>query len=501
LLYVRFVERTRWTAETSRQSLLLVVLIVLTVTPFLWPIIREQLTTDATYMAADIEAARGNDLLSFFLPNRLHPVFGSLVLEINARIGYTRNTPAYLGYVALILAIVGLVANRSQTRFWWAIGLLFFVLSLGPQLKWQGTPLHGGYLPWARPVTSVLRHPLRLNTLLFLSLAVLVAFGARWVFQRLLSWRTLPAHLMLGSVAAILLFEYWVSPFPTTQPVYSPFIDQLAAEEGDFAVADFPIDRQADKYYMFQQTIHGKKMIGGVVSRTPHDADAFIDANPLLAAIRNENVPDLYVRERMAVLAAQDVRYIILHKRFLDATRMAEWQKWLVHFPKPFYEDDSVIVFRTTPDVESDPTALESAYPLDVQVGEHIRLRGYRLSSQSLTAGDTLTVTLFWQSDRRMSEDYHVFVHLINSEGQLVAQQDGIPVHGERPTWSWWQAEIIPDPYSVNIDPALPSGIYALSVGMYDFATGARLPAIGPTGEPLPEHRVSLQGVQVTAQE
>jgi hypothetical protein len=258
--------------------------------------------------------------------------------------------------------------------------------------------------------------------------------------------------------------------------------------------------RQASKYYLFFQTIHGKKIIGGVVSRTPDDAYAFVKANPLLSAMRNANVPNRYIRERLAVLSALDIRYVIVHKRFLDAQAMALWQRWLVHFPTPFYEDDMVIVYRTrpTPDLQAGLSG-QDVHRLEVRLGERVRLLGYRTSSSAVSAGDALTVTLFWQADDRLAKDYHVFVHLLNAEGELVAQHDGVPVNGERPTWSWWGGEVIRDAHELVIGADLPGGAYTLSAGVYDFATGERLPAFGPSGERRPDDRVLLERVRVTS--
>ncbi len=500
LLYGLVWERERWKPGSGRHLLLLTVVAALALAPLLWPIVREQLTADATYMAVDVAEGRGNDLLSFFTPNRLHPVFGPLVLETNARIGYTRNSPAYLGYVALVLALIGLVAAGRPARFWWLSGGLFLLLSLGSQLKWRGLPLHAFHLPWAIPLTAVLRHPLRLNTLLFLSLALLVAWGSRWVYRRLAS-RKFTAGLVLLLLTGGLLFEYLVWPFPATAPALSPFIHQLAQEEGDFAVADFPTGRQADKYYMFAQTVHDKKITGGVVSRTPHDASRFVDTDPLLSAIQNENVPDEFIAERMAVLAAQGMHYILVHKSFLDAERMANWRKWLAHFPAPVYEDERLIAYRTVPLPKTERLQAQDLVRLDARLGESIWLRGCQLGATDLTAGDPLTVTLFWQVDRQPARDesHHVFVHLLDAEGELVAQHDGVPVHGERPTWSWWAGEVIQDEHTLDTGLDLPPGVYTLSAGMYDPVTALRLPVIGPTGEHSPKDRVVLGSVRVVS--
>jgi hypothetical protein len=164
LLYAFFLEQAHWPPGVYRRLILLVILIALTVTPFLWPILREQLTSDTAYMAVDVEEGRGNDLLSFFVPNRQHPVLGPPVLELHARIGHSRNSPAYLGYVAVGLAVLGMATGGRKTRFWWWAGVAFVLLSLGAQVKWLGKPLHTFHLPWAIPITGVLRHPSRAST-------------------------------------------------------------------------------------------------------------------------------------------------------------------------------------------------------------------------------------------------------------------------------------------------------------------------------------------------
>ena len=356
LLYSLFFERTDWSPGAYRSLILLVVVVGLIVAPFLWPILREQLTTDTAYMTVDIQDGLGNDLLSFFIPNQRHPLFGPHFANYYEEIGFTTKRLAYLGYVSLSLAVGGIITARRETRFWLLSGLVFFVLSLGLQITFRGSTLHTFHLPWAVPIIRLLRHPFRLNVLLFFSLAVLVGFGGRWLYD----WVTLRskplAYLALALVASLLLFEYLVYSFPTTQPSYSPFLHQLAQEEGNFAVADFPMGRKMAKYYLFCQTIHGKKIVDGVVSRTPDDAYAFVDSNPLLGPLRAGTAPDpdLDIEEQFAALDAQGIRYVIVHKHFLNSKKMEDWQRWLADFPPPFYEDEWLIVYRTTPALQTE---------------------------------------------------------------------------------------------------------------------------------------------------
>jgi hypothetical protein len=104
-----------------------------------------------------------------------------------------------------------------------------------------------------------------------------------------------------------------------------------------------------------------------------------------------------------------------------------------------------------------------------------VELVGLDLPVRNWEPGDILPLTLFWQSIEPVGADYTVFVHLLNKDGQLVAQSDGAPVGGYEPTSSWDAAELVVDRRGVQLPDALPAGDYALWVGMYAPATGKRL--------------------------
>jgi hypothetical protein len=137
---------------------------------------------------------------------------------------------------------------------------------------------------------------------------------------------------------------------------------------------------------------------------------------------------------------------------------------------------------------------------LDVRLGEHIELLGYRLDSAQLLSRATLTVTLFWRSDGEISADNHVFVHLLDEAGELVAQRDGVP-GGGWPTWSWQDGEVVSDNHILVVPQGVISGTgtYTVSVGLYDHGTKARLPAVMPDGTRLPADHIPLQLVRVNS--
>jgi 4-amino-4-deoxy-L-arabinose transferase-like glycosyltransferase len=156
-----------------------------------------------------------------------------------------------------------------------------------------------------------------------------------------------------------------------------------------------------------------------------------------------------------------------------------------------------VSICREYPETLEDLDAFSSVRHLDVRVGEHTELLGYQLSSSALTQGTPLTVTLFWRSDGEVAADNHVFVHVLDEEANLIAQHDGVPGEGERPTWSWQQSEVVPDPHVLGPLNDVPDGVYTLSVGMYDYGTQARLPATLPDGTELQAGRIPVQNIEV----
>jgi hypothetical protein len=133
---------------------------------------------------------------------------------------------------------------------------------------------------------------------------------------------------------------------------------------------------------------------------------------------------------------------------------------------------------------------------VDAELGQAIRLLGYRLAQDAVSPGDSVVLTLYWQAEQPIESDYTIFVHLQGPDGGLVAQQDNPPVRGTRPTSLWAPGALIEDPYEIQVPAGAAFGRYTLSAGMYDPATVERLEAIGDGGR-LPEDRVALTVVTV----
>ena len=127
------------------------------------------------------------------------------------------------------------------------------------------------------------------------------------------------------------------------------------------------------------------------------------------------------------------------------------------------------------------------SHPTDYRLGDAIHLAGYDLPQKGFRAGENVPLTLYWSADHPLDKNYTVFVHLVGTalnpahspSNPLWGQVDRAPREGTYPTMAWLPNEIVPDAYNVSIDPHAPAGPYQIEVGLYDPATGVRLPVGG----------------------
>jgi 4-amino-4-deoxy-L-arabinose transferase-like glycosyltransferase len=126
---------------------------------------------------------------------------------------------------------------------------------------------------------------------------------------------------------------------------------------------------------------------------------------------------------------------------------------------------------------------LPMEHSLSADFGPSIRLTGY----ETVRAGDTLTLTLQWEPRERMHRDYMLFVHVLNSAGERVAQIDVPPGGPRAPTRSWLLNSSITWSHPLPLPPDLPAGTYWIGIGIYDPDSFARLPVRGPPQPDAPD--------------
>lgn len=319
--------------------------------PFLWAMLPD-LRAEGDFFSrgggfADVFSA---DLIGYLLPTRLHPLLGDWVagLPFSNDVGQH----IFLGYSGLALALLGagwLLKTGGPARLIWPLlGLLFWLLTLGPAVRifGQPTPVPGPFALISRlPFFSGNRYPSRYSVLLLLIVALLAALGGAALARRL-RWPLARSALPL-LLAGLFLLEHLAVPLPLSD-MRTPWIYRLLAEKpGDFAVLELPtgwrngaqVMGRSDLLIMQQQwyqTTHGKRRLGGNTSRNPDYKFDYFRRAPLigdLIALMNADAQDprgqaylspqiaaqwqeLLARNRAsapAVLDFLDVGFVVLH--------------------------------------------------------------------------------------------------------------------------------------------------------------------------------------------
>jgi hypothetical protein len=133
--------------------------------------------------------------------------------------------------------------------------------------------------------------------------------------------------------------------------------------------------------------------------------------------------------------------------------------------------------------------------------GDIVRLTGYAIEPEKATAGDRLELKLLWEVESPPRLDYTVFVHLLDSAGQLVTNADSPPLSGQYPTTIWTPGEQILDRHIFTLPDSLAPGEYQLAIGLYDQPTGERVPVTTSGSSEASDNRfMILQTVTIQKQ-
>jgi hypothetical protein len=154
-----------------------------------------------------------------------------------------------------------------------------------------------------------------------------------------------------------------------------------------------------------------------------------------------------------------------LEDRFSETLRQSLEAHWMpvALFEYPYQRD--VFLYQRKPTGsarEGEPLAsFDAAIRLE-------RIEVEEIGSQ------TLEVRLWWSADTTPINEWTVFVHLLDSKGQVLTQRDSVPVVGFRPTSSWAPGEVIVDSHWLSTPAGEQSDDLRLAIGLYDSNTGQR---------------------------
>ncbi len=127
--------------------------------------------------------------------------------------------------------------------------------------------------------------------------------------------------------------------------------------------------------------------------------------------------------------------------------------------------------------VERKMSPRSMAHSVEVDFSGRLRLLGAEWKHGS---DGELTVTLEWQAEAPMENEWVGFVHALDAGGRLISQEDHPLRAGRRPTPGWLVGEVVEDVYRLKS----AEGATTLEIGIYRRSVDGlvRLPAYGPDG-------------------
>lgn len=104
---------------------------------------------------------------------------------------------------------------------------------------------------------------------------------------------------------------------------------------------------------------------------------------------------------------------------------------------------------------------------------------------REVVAGRPVLLELRWRAERTIPQAWKISVQMLDERGQVIAQQDGEPAGGSRPTSTWLPGEEVVDRHSLPVPLGTPPNAYNLALAVYDPTSGERLVFSGSDMLPL----------------
>ena len=106
---------------------------------------------------------------------------------------------------------------------------------------------------------------------------------------------------------------------------------------------------------------------------------------------------------------------------------------------------------------------------------EGFTLRGYEIP-ESINAGDVVVTRWWWSAEKDIDTNLTQFIHFTNVETDELFVFDQLLFGGRFPTSDWVVDMSEVDEWQFQISDTLPPARYRLATGLYDAATGERMP-------------------------
>jgi hypothetical protein len=238
-------------------------------------------------------SAPGVDVLAYLMPNPFHPWAPAAWLTwLDGRPNGLVDNVASLSWVALVTVAFAAWKTRQRPNSGWvAFSACFALLSLGPFVNVTGinTSLP---TPWALlryvPIIGAARMPTRLVVLALLGTSMLLAMAVQQLRQQ-----SARPGAVFALIAGLLLLELWPAPRLLADARISPIFQAIADDYRAVRVLNLPFGLHdglggrggQNSISQYQQTLRGKPLAGGYLSRLPPGEVERYQRLPLIGAL------------------------------------------------------------------------------------------------------------------------------------------------------------------------------------------------------------------------
>ncbi len=294
-------------------------------------------------------------------------------------------------------------------------------------------------------------------------LAIVVALGADWLYIKMREILSDRVGMNKGSSLAglFILLLFGVSALWTGVDYFGRYAQhpQLAA---DFYLADWQMGQYAQ-----ENGADGRLYL----SPTQEELATILFALEDVDRLRNYNGQDGLIP---AGIPGETALYLLRpgDERSFDALRS--------YFPNGVEgaAGEGYVPFRVNAGDPRIRMEQEAEYPF----ADKIALVGWT----AVHEGDQLRVSLAWQAQKPMVDDYTAYIHLTDADGTLIGQLDRPPAG--YPTSDWQSKEIVVDSFVVPLPSDLSAGAeFGISTGFY------YLPTLESLGEPVQLSQINLE--------
>ncbi|MDE1804745.1 MAG: hypothetical protein KGH59_03105 [Candidatus Micrarchaeota archaeon] len=421
------------------KSLGAMVLLLLVVgSPFLIPIFTAVsggvLSTANELSGLQYNIIWSNPLASFLLPNPSNNLIGGISSAFpNVYLVDQSERVAYLGYIAIILALIGLWSDFKKERLhntfiWLAIAAIFAWLSIGPYLQ-IGSPQSASlpgiyYLYRLIPMLNLIREPGRFDLIVTMALALLAAFGAKSVIERLSASKAGAKSFALYATAVLsllIILEYYGAPLggPSFQSVTMPVgytqIGQFPANVSMLFLPSLPLSTNHPNLYaglaMYYQTAFQKPMISGYTSRINSTQELpelsiplSVSSSYLLSGygfIYPSPINENSTKVTLFWLKNYNTAFVSILRSAYNQSQLVQLYSYMRSvFGHEAYNDNSSIIFETSNAIQNlNLSSSIIAYP-SIGAGSGSWIPGFALCQSQSSCNATFS-SIFWGSTVR----------------------------------------------------------------------------------------------------